>query len=757
MRQRIGKSLADFERLKSEVLLACIDQFICRSILVILMKKMRIETILLFAFVMAYWVEGSAQIQFAEAGRVHSSFGSQTWMESADLDNDGDLDIISRDPLVCEGRIHLNDGFGYFNSRVYDECMRQDGILNLYTYSGIPLDANGDGYKDIVVIQWQSFEDVDIGEVRLITHLNDGNANFAVGSELHVADTYFSGGLMTGEDLDRDGDVDLILSSFYHEGAVSLQTYINDGAGRFSLLDRYEISNDVPHLEVEDINNDAFPDLVIYRRDLAQIEILVNNGSGKFSNSQKSLSVYNHSGTFAVMDLNDDGLPDIASTELFFINDGSANFQKLQSAILMEDLYSSDLDADGDDDLLASTYGMTVVYLQHQGEFSEIPEYIFPEDILFPAPVLLEDFNNDGRVDIAFGHHQRVFINAFISNNFAGQLCNSNNKSVEFSSSVRFNDDNEFTVEISDDKGDFNNAYKCGNLKSTQSSGSIDFTVPDDILAGGGYRLRVNSSSPSINGFANDEDITVHTIPLPLLGDDFISCQEDTLITCRYKHGDRYEWITPTHQRVSSKEIEVSQTGSYVVEVNKYNCSFIDTIDIEFTTRPELDFVINDINQKQFPDTLFVPHYPLTLTLQAKGCQDCHLVWNIEKQNSQEGRDVAFSLSSSGLVKFCLTGSNGEGCRREVKKEFFIDQVFIPNVITPNGDGKNDAFIIPVANQQPISLLITNRYGIEVHNSARYDNSWDADALAPGLYYYQILMSVLDEVSQIKGWVQVLK
>jgi gliding motility-associated-like protein len=71
----------------------------------------------------------------------------------------------------------------------------------------------------------------------------------------------------------------------------------------------------------------------------------------------------------------------------------------------------------------------------------------------------------------------------------------------------------------------------------------------------------------------------------------------------------------------------------------------------------------------------------------------------------------------------------------------------VPNIITPNGDGINDAFIIPcLANDQKYpanEVAIFNQWGDEVFREAPYTNSWegtyDGESLPSGTYFYIIL------------------
>lgn len=59
----------------------------------------------------------------------------------------------------------------------------------------------------------------------------------------------------------------------------------------------------------------------------------------------------------------------------------------------------------------------------------------------------------------------------------------------------------------------------------------------------------------------------------------------------------------------------------------------------------------------------------------------------------------------------------------------------IPDIFTPNGDGKNDKFVIQGLLPNS-SLEVYNRWGNVIYSKAEYDNSWDGDGLVDGVYYY---------------------
>ncbi|MCV9930207.1 gliding motility-associated C-terminal domain-containing protein [Flavobacterium sp. LS1R49] len=87
-----------------------------------------------------------------------------------------------------------------------------------------------------------------------------------------------------------------------------------------------------------------------------------------------------------------------------------------------------------------------------------------------------------------------------------------------------------------------------------------------------------------------------------------------------------------------------------------------------------------------------------------------------------------------------------------------LPKIVIPNVITPGGDGYNDKFVIKGLEYYPGSpLIIYNRWGNQVYRSDSYDNSWNANGLSGGTYYYIFKLKTTDGNKDYNGWIEVLK
>jgi gliding motility-associated-like protein len=84
----------------------------------------------------------------------------------------------------------------------------------------------------------------------------------------------------------------------------------------------------------------------------------------------------------------------------------------------------------------------------------------------------------------------------------------------------------------------------------------------------------------------------------------------------------------------------------------------------------------------------------------------------------------------------------------------------VPNVITPNGDGRNDRLVVPNLElyRQP-RLLVFNRWGQKIYETDFYRNDWDGSNHPAGMYYYHLLTSRPGRETplEFKGWVQILR
>jgi gliding motility-associated-like protein len=96
---------------------------------------------------------------------------------------------------------------------------------------------------------------------------------------------------------------------------------------------------------------------------------------------------------------------------------------------------------------------------------------------------------------------------------------------------------------------------------------------------------------------------------------------------------------------------------------------------------------------------------------------------------------------SIGENKFLWKVMNGS-CEDTAVVKITVHDLFVPSVITPNGDGKNDYFKISEFSGKA-ELIIFNRWGNEEYTNANYLNDWDGrnnrGAELPADTYFYVL------------------
>jgi hypothetical protein len=135
--------------------------------------------------------------------------------------------------------------------------------------------------------------------------------------------------------------------------------------------------------------------------------------------------------------------------------------------------------------------------------------------------------------------------------------------------------------------------------------------------------------------------------------------------------------------------------------------------------------------------------------------------WVLRNGISSNLPNPTFSFPSMGehIVRFEYTTENGCVDSNLVFITVASVELLIPNVMTPNGDGANDTFIITIkppgeedagraggtgsGNYQPINdyylsneLVIFSRWGDKVYDAIDYNNDWGGANLPDGTYFY---------------------
>jgi|GEM_PF-2956579 len=102
------------------------------------------------------------------------------------------------------------------------------------------------------------------------------------------------------------------------------------------------------------------------------------------------------------------------------------------------------------------------------------------------------------------------------------------------------------------------------------------------------------------------------------------------------------------------------------------------------------------------------------------------------------------TFTAVSTITYVLTATDGNSCvgSDSVRINVLNEQnLIISSVMTPNGDGKNDTWIIVNIEDYPnTEVMVVNNQGQQVYKSSAYDSSWDGTykgkPLPDGTYYY---------------------
>jgi gliding motility-associated-like protein len=139
-------------------------------------------------------------------------------------------------------------------------------------------------------------------------------------------------------------------------------------------------------------------------------------------------------------------------------------------------------------------------------------------------------------------------------------------------------------------------------------------------------------------------------------------------------------------------------------------------------------------------------------------------LWNFgdngSNNNTATTQDASHAYSDVGNFVVWLIATSDKGCIDSTyyTATVIVDEIKVPNVITPNGDGSNDFFVIENIERLESSYLrIYNRWGKIVFSSKNYKNDWNAEGLSDGVYFWQIDYKTFFREATEKGTVTVLR
>ncbi|MBO0357066.1 gliding motility-associated C-terminal domain-containing protein [Hymenobacter sp. BT186] len=115
------------------------------------------------------------------------------------------------------------------------------------------------------------------------------------------------------------------------------------------------------------------------------------------------------------------------------------------------------------------------------------------------------------------------------------------------------------------------------------------------------------------------------------------------------------------------------------------------------------------------------------------------------------------NLAASTVGTYTITYATANGCVSTSSFEVNKERVF-PNVLTPNGDTKNDVLFGSLTNVTGYHLEVFNRWGRRVFESSNASQGWTAANASGGMYYYLLeYTNCAGARESYKSWLEVVK
>lgn len=341
-----------------------------------------------------------------------------------DVNGDGHPDIAGHPRKGRGPNVWLGDGKG-----TWTHASQGLAIPGMSCGNGTDFgDLDGDGDLDLVV------SDHCHG---VFAYLNDGQGVWRMSDSGRITDSQGYEDVEIG-DLNGDGHADLVAVGSFNGGITA---YVGDGTGhgwreyKEAGLPKKGFGRDV---KLADLNGDGRLDIVAaFSADIGSdipfaernAIVWMSNGDGRFHRAARGIAADREHRGVAVGDVNGDGIPDLATSEVayrenhgnlrVYLGDGQGSWKESseglpgpEKGLTFAGVALADLDGDGNRDLVALTWLDAAIRVWRgdgQGHWKECSETGLPSGRteMRSAGVTVADLNGDGKLDIVGGFGRR--------------------------------------------------------------------------------------------------------------------------------------------------------------------------------------------------------------------------------------------------------------------------------------------------------------------------------------------------------------
>lgn len=279
------------------------------------------------------------------------------------------------------------------------------------------------------------------------------------------------------------------------------------------------------------------------------------------------------------------------------------------------------------------------------------------------------------------------------------------------------------------------------------------------ILSGGTYTTNVQV----VGGCSNSSVVTISTNTV-----SNVSITSPTLIPCTSASVNltassstggpyTYTWL-PGAITGTNNVFPVSNAGTYtVVALNTANGC----------TATATQAISEETVSASFIADPYQGTAPLIVTFTNTSTNATDYAWNYGNSSvTYTTVNGATIYTEQGDYTVILTATNGfcvDTAVRVIRVDV-ISNIAVPNVFTPNGDGKNDIFTLQANNMGDITFTVFDRWGLKMFETTEFGNvKWDGktksgNIVTDGTYFYIIKATALDgQTYDLQGTINVFR
>lgn len=238
------------------------------------------------------------------------------------------------------------------------------------------------------------------------------------------------------------------------------------------------------------------------------------------------------------------------------------------------------------------------------------------------------------------------------------------------------------------------------------------------------------------------------------LGNPYCSTDGPTVLSAI--NANAYQWFKDDEVILGAinQMYETNEAGNYSVNIDLGSCMTSASINLD-STGFSSSIDVDDVNNIDETETLVA-----TITTTANNPE---FKWYLNDVMISDATSGSYEITQTGTYKAVVTQTTG--CNASIEFPFVVRDAFpnvekIPNVISPNGDGANDTWVIPqkYVNGTNAEVVIISSMGKVEFKTNNYQNNWPENEIIfadVNPVYYYIITPINGK--QKKGTITVIK